>query len=169
MHGSVIRLATAVVAVLGVTGCYTYVPPTTAPFAGSEVSVVLTDRGRVALGERVGPEMDQLRGRLLSSTDSTVVVSMRESVTLRGVSAKWTDEVLTLSREHFGSIRIRTLSRGRTSAVAGGAGAAAVLLVVNGVVNTGGSKVDQEPSKPPLPPGNNSKIGSLNIPFRSDF
>ncbi len=169
MTGSVARRAIAMVAVLGVTGCYTYVPTTTAPVAGADVSVALTDRGRVALGERVGPEMDQLRGRLMSSNDSSVVVSMSESVTLRGVSTKWTDEVLTLNRDYFGSIRTRILSRGRTGAVAGGLGAAAVILVVNGVVNSGGSKVNQDDSKPPVPPGGTSKIGTLNIPFRSDF
>lgn len=169
MSGGVSRFATALVAVFGVTGCYTYVPTTTAPTAGADVSVVLTDRGRVALGDRVGTEMDQLHGRLVSSTDSSVVVSMSESVTLRGISAKWTDELVTLNRDSFGSIRTKTFSRGRTTVTAAGIGAAAAILIVSGAVNTGGSKVIQDDSKPPIPPPGTSKIGTLNIPFRSDF
>lgn len=149
------------------TGCYTYMPAPSAPVVGSEVAVILTDRGRVALNDRVGPEMDELRGRLVSSTDSTVTLSMMESVSLRGVSANWTAEVLTLGRDHFGSIRLKQFSRGRTSVVAGGFAAAMAMVVLTTSLVGGNSNTT--PSTPPggEPPA--SRVTALTIPFRSNF
>ncbi|HYW49049.1 MAG TPA: hypothetical protein VE861_00510, partial [Gemmatimonadaceae bacterium] len=144
----VIRFALLASVVLLCTACYTYVPSGNAPASGREVAIVLTDKGRVALSDRVGPEIDQLRGRLMSSTDTSVVLSMSESVSLRGVSAKWTDEVVTLSRDHFGSVRIKELSRGRTAVAAGVAGAAVVLVILNRTIGLGSDGVTQEPSDP---------------------
>jgi len=166
MRGAV-KLAVVAGALTLCTGCYTYVPSSTAPVAGSEVSVILTDRGRVALNDRVGPEMDQLRGRLVSSTDSSVTLSMRESVSLRGVSANWTDEVLTLARDHFGSVRLKQLSRGRTTALAGGFGAALAAVVLSSSLVGGTSNTDPSTPGGGTPPI--SRITALTIPFRSNF
>ncbi len=151
------------------TACHTYVPNSAAPASGTEVAVVLTDKGRAALADRVGPEMDELRGRLMSSTDSSVIISMTQSLTLRGVSATWTDEVLTVSREHFGSLRTKVLSRGRTSVLAGVAGASAVFLVLTRGILTDPERVTSEPSIPPPGTGRISRVGTFSIPFRSDF
>ena len=154
---------------LSVTGCYTYAPPVSTPAPGAEVAVVLTDRGRAALGERIGPEIDQLRGRLVSTNDTGVTVAMRESVTLRGVSAAWGDERLTVNREQFATMRVKALSKGRTGVLAGTMGAVLGFFVINGGFDIGGRNVDSDPSTPPGGPGNTTKIGSLRIPFRSDF
>lgn len=151
------------------TGCYTYVPAITAPVPGTEVAVVLTDRGRIALNDRVGPAIDELRGVLTSSTDSAVGLSMRESISLRGESAKWTDEPIVLSRDHFGSIRIRQLSRGRTGAMAGAFGGAVAFFVITGGFGDDGRKIGSDPTTPPSGPGNSSRVLPLPFPFRSDF
>ena len=166
MRGAV-RLAGVAGALALCAGCYTYVPTSTAPAAGSEVSVIMTDRGRVALNERVGPGIDQLRGLLTSSTDSSVTLSMKETVSLRGVSAYWSNEPITLMREHFGSLRLKHLSRGRTAAVAAGFGAALAAVVLSSSLL--GSSSDAPPVTPPgvVPPA--SKISALSIPFRSNF
>lgn len=154
---------------LSVAGCYTYAPPVSAPAPGAEVAVVLTDRGRAALGERIGPEIDQLRGRLVSSNDTSVTVAMRESVTLRGVSAAWGDEQLTVSREQLATVRVKALSKGRTGVLAGTMGAVLGFFVINGGFDIGGRNVGSDPSTPPGGPGPSSRIGTLLIPFRSDF
>lgn len=166
MRGAV-KLAAVAGALTLCTGCYTYVPASTAPVAGSEVAVILTDRGRVALNDRVGPEIDQLRGRLVSSTDSSVTVSMKESVSLRGVSANWTDEMLTLTRDHFGSVRLKQLSRGRTTVLAGGFGAALAAVVLTSSLVGGTSETIPTTPGGGEPPS--SRITALTIPFRSNF
>jgi hypothetical protein len=150
-------------------GCHSYVPVVSAPAPGSEVSVFLTDKGRVALNERVGPEIDQLRGKLVSRTDSGITLSMQESLSLRGNAVKWTDEVLVLSQQDFGGMRLKQLSKARSTAVAGTFGAAAIVFVLSGGFGNDGTRVDQEPSKPPVGPGPSSKPGVLSFPFRSDF
>ncbi len=156
-------------ALLTGTGCYTYAPASGTPAAGTELAVLLTDLGRVALNARVGPEIDQLRGKLVSSTDTSLTLAMSESVTLRGESAKWTDEIVTMSREHVSSIRTKSFSRGRTSVIAGTFGAAAAFFVINSAIGDDGRKLESDPSTPPVGPGPSSKVGSLLFPFRSDF
>lgn len=167
--GRVTRCVVVGAMLLSVAGCYTYAPPVSAPAAGAEVAVVLTDRGRAALGERIGPEIDQLRGRLVSSNDTSVTVAMRESVTLRGVSAAWGDEQLTVNREQFATVRVKALSKGRTGVLAGTMGAVLGFFVINGGFDIGGRNVDSDPSTPPGGPGPVSRIGTIHIPFRSDF
>jgi hypothetical protein len=151
------------------TGCYTYAPASGSPSAGTELAVVLTDRGRVALNARVGPEIDQLRGKLVSISDTSLTLSMSESVTLRGESSKWTDEVVTMSREHVSSMRTKAFSRGRTSVIAGTFGAAAAFFVINSAIGDDNRKIESDPSTPPVGPGPSSKVGTLSFPFRSDF
>jgi hypothetical protein len=167
--GRMTRLAGLAGAMLISTGCYSYVPVFNAPSTGTEVSVALTDKGRAALGDRVGPEMDQLRGVLTETTDSSLSLSMRETVSLRGVSAKWDNEPVTLHRDFVSTMRLRTFSRGRSAVVAGTFGAAAALFVISGGFGDDSRKVENEPSKPPVGPGPSTKVGSLTIPFRSDY
>jgi hypothetical protein len=151
------------------TGCYSYTPSFTSPIPGSDVAVVLTDRGRVALNDRIGAGIDELRGTLVSRSDTSVIISMHESVTLRGDTNKWTDELVTVTRDQFGGFRLRTFSRGKSGVVAGAAGAAVAFFVINGGFDIGGRKVQTDPTFPPGGPGPSSKLGSLLIPFRSDF
>lgn len=153
------------------TGCYSYAPAlSTTPAPGTEVAVILTDRGRIALNERVGPEMDQLRGRLVSSSDSNLTIAMTESVSLRGVEATWTDERISLARDHISTVRVRAFSRGRTAVVATSISAATVLFIATSGFGILDSGVKQDPTTPPVGPGPSSKVtGSLTFPFRSDF
>jgi hypothetical protein len=162
-----VRLAGLAGAMALCTGCYTYAPLSASPVPGSEVAVILTDRGRVALNDRVGPEMDELRGRLVSRTDSTVTLSMMESVSLRGVSASWTDEVLTLRGDDYGSIRLKQLSRGRSTVLAAGFAAAMTLVVMTSSLVGGDSNTT--PSTPPGGEPPSSRVTALTIPFRSNF
>jgi hypothetical protein len=166
MRGAV-RLAVLSGAMTLSTGCYTYAPMSTSAVQGSEVAVILTDRGRVALIDRVGPEMDELRGRLVSRTDSTVTLAMMESVSLRGVSANWTDEVITLRDDHYGSIRLKQFSRGRTTVLAGGFAAAMAVVVLTSSLVGGNSNTT--PSTPPGGEPPSSRVTALTIPFRSNF
>jgi hypothetical protein len=153
------RLLAGSAMVFGASGCYTYSLPTVAPAPGAPVSLSLTDRGRAALVDRVGPEMDRLVGTLVSTTDSNYVLTVLETVTLRGVSAKWSGESITLSRDLVGGVRVRTFSRGRTLLVAGTGGAAAVAaLFAGGLV--GGTSVVGDPLTPPGGPGNSTKTAS---------
>ncbi len=155
--------------VIGAAGCSSYAPLTSAPVPGADVALLLTDRGRAAIGDRVGPEMDQLRGRVVALTADSVTIAIAETVTLRGVSAKWSDEQFVLHRDNIGSVRTRTFSRARSSILAGTIGAATTVFIVSGGFGLIDRKIETDPSKPPVGPGPDTKVGSLIFPFRSDF
>jgi hypothetical protein len=115
-----------------VTGCYRYVPVTaTAPPTGTEVSLGISDRGRVALAGQVGPGARRLRGRLVQAADSAYVVGL-SSVEYLGVAApaKWSGEVVSVSRDYVTDIAERRFSRGRSWIAAG------VLVVLAAAVST---------------------------------
>lgn len=150
-----------------VVGCYSYRPITTTPQPGADVSLVLTDRGRVALGERVGPEIDQLRGRVVRASETEVTLSMSESVTLRGTSQNWAGEPMPVQRELYGSARQKSLSRGRTALAAGVAGAAVLYLILRSTFDDDSPKIETDPSRPPTGGGPGTVRIPLAIRFRS--
>ncbi|MBL0937343.1 MAG: hypothetical protein IBJ03_00500 [Gemmatimonadaceae bacterium] len=147
--------------------CYSYVPVATAPAPGTEVALLVSDRGRVELGERVGPEMDQLRGTLVSSSESAVTLRMREAVSLRRVSTTWTGESLTVSPSLLAGVRVKQLDRGRSLLMAGGVTAAVIAFIITRQVIVDDQKIETDPSKPPTDPGSQSIRIPLTFLFRS--
>lgn len=123
-YGAQYRVRSAlamVLLLLSVTGCYRYVPITEpATVAGTEVSVGITDRGRVALTGQVGPGARRLRGRLTQATDSLFVISLT-SVEYLGAAtaARWTGEAVSVSRDFVSDIAERRFSRSRSWLTAG--------------------------------------------------
>lgn len=114
------------------TGCYRYVPVTvTTPPAGAEVALGISDRGRVALASQIGPGARRVRGRLVQAADSTYVVGL-SAVEYLGTNtpAKWSGEVITVSRDYVTDITERRFSRGRSWLAAG------VLVVLAAAVST---------------------------------
>lgn len=126
-----------------VTGCYRYVPVTAAvPSPGAEVALGISDRGRVALAGQVGPGARRLHGRLVHAPDSTYVVGL-SSVEYLGAAtpAKWSGEVISVSRDYVTDIRERRFSRGRSWLAAGilaVLAAAATTLAITGFGSEGG-------------------------------
>ncbi len=155
------------IALLGTSACYSYVPVSSTPTPGTEVALLISDRGRVELGTRVGPELDQLRGTLVSSTPSAVTLRMREAVSLRRVSTTWTGESLTVSPDLLAGVRVKQLDRGRSALVAGGVTAAIVAFIITRQVFVDDQKIETDPSKPPTDPGSSSIRIPLTFLLRS--
>ena len=156
-----------VMSVLSTGACYSYVPVTGAPVAGQELALAITDRGRVALAERLEPEVDELRGTLVSKTDSSFTLAMKQTVTLRRTTSTWTGESLTVSSAFVGTVRNKQLSRGRSWLLAGSATAAAVAFIATRSFLDGNSNVDTDPSKPPTGPGPATVRIPVSFPLRS--
>jgi hypothetical protein len=140
---AVLRRAQAAGAMLlllpSVVGCYRYVPITsTAPAAGTEVSLGVTDQGRVALAGQVGPGARRLLGRLTQATDSLFVISLT-SVEYLGapVAARWAGEPLSVSRQYVSDIEERRFSRTRSWVTAGVFAALAVAVSTIAIVGFG--------------------------------
>lgn len=153
--------------VLTTSACYSYVPVAGSPVPGQDVALVITDRGRVALNERVGPQIDELRGILAGKTDSSYTLTMTEAVTLRRASTKWTGESVLVSSTFVSSVREKRLSRSRSWLAAGGATAAVVAFIATRSILDGSSNVDTDPSKPPTGTGPSTVRIPVSFLFRS--
>ena len=136
------------------TGCYTYHHAPVGTLApGSSVALGITDRGRVALGQQLGPGVLRVRGELVERTDSSYVLRVSAVEQLNGHTAKWNGERVVISRDHVGTAAEHHLSRGRTwlavSGVAVGVALAATAITLNTTGREGGGGK--------LPPGGGSE------------
>ncbi len=128
-------------------GCFHYVPANHAAMpSGTAVSVGITDRGRVALAERVGPGVVRLSGRVWESTDTSLVLSVTSAEYIdTGASATWTGEHVEVPLEVVSDIRELRLSRSGTALVAGlvvVAAVAASMIALTGAGGGGGERPD---------------------------
>lgn len=101
-------------------GCYTLQPVGTAaaPVPGTEVAFEVTDAGRVALGQLVGPEILQLQGRLVSAENGDYVLAVNTVRFVRGGEHVWNGEHVRVGSAHISRTYERRFSKGRTATVA---------------------------------------------------
>jgi hypothetical protein len=119
------------------TGCYSYRPLWSGePAPGSVITFGLTDRGRVALSDRLGPGARNVTGLLTSATDSAYVVSVRTVTYIEGDRvAKWNGEPVDISKHDISGVAERQLSKSRSWLAAGivaGALALGTAIVIKG-------------------------------------
>lgn len=100
-------------------GCYSLRPAGSTVTEGSRVAFDLNDAGRVAMTERIGPEILQLEGRVLSTQNGEYTLSVSNVKFVRGAEQVWAGERVQLSKEHVGTAWERRFSPGRTAALAG--------------------------------------------------
>ena len=95
-------------------GCYVNTPVVTAPVAGTQLDMELTDRGRVGLGESIGPAATTVEGTLQSQTDSAYMIRVASVGYVNGQSNKWNGEPLTIQKEFVKDVSERRFSRSRS-------------------------------------------------------
>ena len=126
----------------GLTGCYTYLPISNGePAPGTEIALEVTDRGRVALSDRLGQGARRIAGRLESATDSAYVMSVNRVSYIDGNRvAKWNGEHVSVARTDVSGVAERRLSKSRSWLAAGlatGALALATRIVIKGIAGPG--------------------------------
>jgi hypothetical protein len=114
-------------------GCYSYLPlQTSVPAAGKRIAVVLNDRGRVQVGDRLGPSVDKVDGLLVEGDANSVTLEVYRTLDVRGAAATWTGERVRVPRDGITGYQERQFNRRRTilvTAAVVGAIAASLLLV----------------------------------------
>ena len=101
-------------------GCYTYSPlQTGVPATGSRIAVVLNDRGRSMLGDRLGSAIDKVDGLLVEGDGANVTLEVYRTIDLRGNAASWTGERVQLPRDGITGYQGRQFSRRRTFLLVG--------------------------------------------------
>ncbi len=134
-----------------VSGCYHYVPVSSTSLpVGANVSVGISDQGRIALTEPVGPGVRRLSGMVVASTDTTVVLAVNgvDYIDL-DTTVRWDGERVTLSRSFINDIRERQLSKRRTWLMAGLVVVGAVLVSTLAITGFGSDGGDREPDPGP--------------------
>ncbi len=135
--------------------CYSYAPLQTAtPPQPKQMGVVLNDRGRTLLGERVGALVDRIDGQVISIDSQTVVMDVFRVTDLRGNGSTWTGERVNIPREGILGFRERQLSKIKVLALVGVAAIAIATLLSTSLDVFGDPKTDP----PPEPPVISSRI-----------
>ena len=102
------------------------------------MAFVITDQGRVALSDRVGPGVTRIMGRVTSTQGDEYVVAVDEIESIENGASHWTGERITLRRDYVAGVQSRALDRGRTTlALAVAAGALAALIAVASLTGFG--------------------------------
>jgi hypothetical protein len=125
--------ALALAAIPTLAGCYTHAPLASTPAPGAVLVLDLNDRGRVTLGDSIGPSAREIQGVVRSSTDSAYVLSVSSIQYLNGQTNRWSGEPLIVRMDLVGRARERRYSRARTYGLVGGivAAIAAVALTTD--------------------------------------
>lgn len=132
-------------------GCFSLRPAGPTIREGSRVAFDLNDAGRVAMTERIGPEILQLEGRVVAAENGGYTLSVKTVRFLRGAEQVWVGERVRISTEHVSSAWERRFSPGRTAAMAGITVAAVAAFFITREFVLGG---DEPSGNGPDPDGN---------------
>jgi hypothetical protein len=101
-------------------GCYTYKPlQTSIPATGERIAVLLNDRGRFVLGDRLGSAVDKVDGLLVGADSLNVTLEVYRTTDLRGNVASWAGERVPVPRDAITGYQERDFSKRRTWLVVG--------------------------------------------------
>lgn len=135
---------------LGVTsGCYVYGPAPATTVPGTRLLLELNDRGRVGLGNSIGPTSQVVEGTVQSNTDSAYSLLVRRVEYLNGQSNAWNGEPLIVPMEFVGRARERTFSAGRTWVTAGAMALAVAAFISSRGLLGFGSEASGKKQGPP--------------------
>ncbi len=144
------RMALVLAGATSLGGCYTYTPVASTPAPGASLVLDLNDRGRVALGDSIGPSAATVEGVVQTASDSQYVLRVSSVRYLNGQSNQWAGESLALRADLVGRARQRNYSRSRTWALGIGATAAILTFVLS--TDLLGLRSPPQKNGPPPPP-----------------
>lgn len=131
-------------------GCFSYLPvQSTAPEPAKEVGIVINDRGRALLGERVGSNVDRIDGKVISRQNGAMVVDVYRVTDLRGNTTTWTGERITIPEDAVLGYRARSFSKFKTLVLIG-AMAFAVIATLGKSLNIFGDPANPPTTDPPI-------------------
>jgi len=101
-------------------GCFSYLPvQSTPPLPAQQIGVVINDRGRVLLGDRVGASVDRIDGKVVSRQEGSIVLDVYRVTDVRGNTATWTGERVSIPEDAILGYRARKVSKIKTLLLVG--------------------------------------------------
>jgi hypothetical protein len=126
------------------TACYSYAPVRSTPQPGAQVALEVTDEGRVALNEKIGPGVVRLEGTLAGMEGDELLVDASAVRQVRGYITDLGGVRVRLPQKYVTRMDERRFSRSRTLMVVGG-----VVAIVAGFFATKISGRSTPPDKEP--------------------
>ena len=102
------------------TACYAYTPVNTTPPAGAQVALEVTDEGRIALSDKIGPGVVRLEGTLAGEEGDELLVDASAVRQVRGYITDLGGVRVRLPKRYVTRMDERRLSRTRSLLVVGG-------------------------------------------------
>jgi len=133
-------------------GCYNAVPVTGAAVTPvGEVTIRVNDRGRLLVGNRLGPLVDKLQGRIVRADSLQVEMAVELAEDVRGNIARWGGERFVIPREGINTIDEKKLSKKRTWLLVGAIAVGLAVFYVGGrALAFFGSEGTVEPGPDPI-------------------
>lgn len=128
-------------------GCYSYLPVQSAPPAGKDlerVAIVVNDRGRVLLADRVGPLVEQIEGRIDKRENGSITMAVFRVKDVRGDYSTWTGEQVQIPDDAVLGYRPRKVSKIKTALFVG-----VVVAAIAATLRTSFEIFGLEPSERP--------------------
>lgn len=110
--------------------CYTYAPAVVTPEPTAQISVVLSDYGRLEASRQIGPQAARVEGSVVAASDTGYLIAVSGVKPITGAWVRWTGETVSLRRDFVVSVYQRRLSRVRTVVFAAGVAAALTAAIV---------------------------------------
>lgn len=133
-------------------GCYTYTPIATlapAPTPGTNLSLVLSDEGRMQSMRQVGPYAMRIEGELVQATSDDLTLAVSDVVDIRGTRSKWAGETVSVPRSYVMMTYQKQFSRSKTTLLAAAVAGGIVALIASrnllGLFGGGGDSGPQPP------------------------
>ena len=112
-------------------GCYSYLPLQTELPRSPEVRIVLNDRGRVQVGEGMGPFVEWVEGAVAAEDSTNIRLKVSRVVYLRGGTSIWTGEEVEIPKSGIMGFQARQFSKARSWALAGATAAVVVYSILS--------------------------------------
>jgi hypothetical protein len=123
-------------------GCYESVPIEINRIEpGTKIRVTLTDAGTDSLARYLGPGVQQVDGKLISTTDSRLSLGVSSVAMRSGQDQFWKGETVAIPRSALATVQQRKLNKPKSLLLGGALIAALASLRLSGVVggNSSGS------------------------------
>jgi hypothetical protein len=129
--------------------CYEYVPiATPAAPIGKIVQLQVTDRGRVGLGDRFGPGVQEIEGRVVAEQGDSLTISVNRVTNISGESTQWNGDTTRVDRGFIALLKGKQISTARTVLLVA-TGVAAIYIMASTKLLGAFSSSEDEPSGPP--------------------
>lgn len=121
-------------------GCYETLPLQQGPPPATvTVRLVLNDKGRIEVSDKLGSAVDKVEGMLTAQNSDSYTIAVSEVYQLGGNSSKWNGEAVTIAKDGTVGYQIHRFNQTRTVVLAAALAAAVVVFLVSAGLKGSGS------------------------------